>query len=72
MPESKEPVLEPAPGKLAEPPRFITGGPEARSTAELADMVQAAITDRDHPTLINVATIPVNRAGEQQNFQRAV
>jgi hypothetical protein len=33
-----------------------------RNTAELADMVKAGITDRDHPTLINVATTPVGRA----------
>jgi thiamine pyrophosphate-dependent acetolactate synthase large subunit-like protein len=36
---------------------------EAHSTKELEELVQAGITDRDHPTLINVATTPVAQPG---------
>ena len=35
---------------------------EARSSDELADMVQAGIADRDHPSLINVTTSRVDHA----------
>jgi benzoylformate decarboxylase len=36
---------------------------EAHSTKELEELVHGGITDRDHPTLINVATTPVAQPG---------